>query len=175
MIAALAVLMAAGLVQGPPPVSTAPAQQGPWVEVSAGPAFVHRDNTHGLSSGPLVRLGLGAALTDYAAGELWISGALESAPLSTPGDAAVAAVGLGARLRLHVFDPEGKLALWARLGAGVQAAAAGDVRSGPTGFAGAQLLFQPFVRRFAVGLEVEAIASRGSAGFALLPSLRAAL
>ena len=171
----LALLMAAGLVQGAPAVPSAPAQQGPWLDLSVGPAFLHRDDTHGLSSGPLVRLGLGAALTDFAAGEVWVSGVMQSAPLSTPGDTAVAAAGLGARLRLHRFDPDGKLALWARVGAGFQGAAAGDARSGPTGFAGAQLLFQPFVQRFALGLEMEAIGERGAVGFALLPSLRAAL
>jgi hypothetical protein len=36
-------------------------------------------------------------------------------------------------------------------------------------------LWQPFVRRFAVGLEVDAVAVRSGFGFAVLPSLRCAL
>ncbi len=174
MIAALAMLVAAGIAP-PSGLPTWPAQQGPWLEVSAGPALLHQTGVRGFGTGPLLRLGLGKALSDYAAGEVWVSGAVQSAPYSAPGDTAVAGLGLGGRLRLLSFGNEGKLAIWARLGAGWQGAAAGDGRSGPTGFAGAQLLFQPFVRRFAVGLEIDALAARGTAGFALLPSLRCAL
>ena len=47
--------------------------------------------------------------------------------------------------------------------------------SGPAGFAGAQLLFQPFVKRFALGLEIDAVAVRSGLGLAVLPSLRCAL
>jgi hypothetical protein len=180
MMLAIAALLAAGMQVAPAArpdlqVATAPAQQGPWLSMQAGPSFAHQGGLRGLSSGPLVRLGVGAAFTDVVGGELWLSGALESAPLSTPGDAAIAALGLGARLRLHRFDAEGKLALWAHAGAGWQAAVAGSARSGPAGFAGAELLFQPFVRRFAIGVELDGLASRGTLGFALLPSLRCAL
>ena len=175
MIAALAVLLAAGAAQVPAGVAAAPAQRGPWLDVAAGAALLHRNQSSGLSAGPTVRLGLGLAVSDFAAGELWLAGAVQSAPPSAPGDTALAGLGVGGRLRVFRFDPEGKLALWARLGAGWQAAAAGGAQGGPTGFGGAQLLFQPFVRRFAVGLELDGLASRGSVGFAILPSLRAAL
>lgn len=174
MLAALAVLVAAGIAP-PSQVSAWPSQKGPWLEASAGPALLHQSGSRGFGSGPLVRLGLGKALNEYAAGEVWLSGAVQSAPLSSPGDAAVAAGGVGGRLRLHAFGDEGKLSLWARVGVGWQAAAQGEARSGPAGFAGAQLLFQPFVRRFAIGLEVDGLAARGAAGFAVLPSLRCAL
>jgi hypothetical protein len=175
MIAALAALLAAGTAPVPPGVGAAPAQRGPWLDVAAGAAVLHRHRSSGVSTGPMVRLGLGLAVSDFAAGELWLAGAVHSSPRSAPGDTALAGLGVGGRLRVFRFDPEGKLALWGRLGGGWQAAAAGDARSGPTGFAGAQLLFQPFVRRFAVGLELDGLASRGSLGFAILPSLRAAL
>jgi hypothetical protein len=174
MIAALAVLFAAGIAP-PSQLPTWPAQQGPWLEVSAGPALLHQSGTHGFGTAPMVRLGLGKALNDYAAAEVWLSGAMQSAPLSSPGDAAVAAGGLGGRLRILSFGDQGKLAVWGHAGAGWQVIAAGDARSGPAGFAGAQLLFQPFVRRFAVGFEMDALAARGAVGFALLPSLRCAL
>ncbi|GAC1348373.1 MAG: hypothetical protein NVSMB23_29330 [Myxococcales bacterium] len=174
MFAALAVLVAAGIAP-PSQLPSWPAQKGPWLEIAAGPALLHQSGARGVGTGPLVRLGVGKALSDATAAEVWLSGGLQSGPLSSPGDAAVAAAGLGGRLRLHSFGEEGKLAVWARVGAGWQVAAAGDARSGPAGFAGALLLFQPFVRRFAVGLEVDALAARGAAGFAVLPSLRCAL
>lgn len=175
MIAALAVLLAAGLAPAEAPRPQPAAQRGPWLDLAAGPSFLHQSGTHGFSAGPQVRLGLGAALNDFAAGELWLSGNVQSAPLSSPGDSALAGLGVGGRLRMLRLDPESRLTLWAHLGAGWEAAAAGPSRSGPAGFAGAQLLFQPFVSRFSVGLELDALARRGAVGFALLPSLRAAL
>ncbi|MFL5414571.1 MAG: hypothetical protein ACJ78Y_01150, partial [Myxococcales bacterium] len=66
----------------------------------------------------------------------------------------------------------GKLALWGRAGAGF---ASSPGQSGPLGFGGAQILWQPFVKRFAFGIEADALLMRGGAGFAVLPSLRCAL
>ena len=57
MIAALAVLLAAGAVQAPAGVAAAPAQRGPWLDVAAGAALLHRNQSSGLSAGPMVRLG----------------------------------------------------------------------------------------------------------------------
>lgn len=175
MIAALAVLLAAGLSPAEAARPQPPSQRGPWVDVAAGPSFLHQTGVRGLSSGPLVRIGLGVALSDFAAGEVWLSGNVQSAPLSSPGDSALAGLGVGGRLRMLRLDPENRLTLWAHAGAGWEAATAGPSRSSPAGFAGAQILFQPFVSRFSVGLELDAVARRSAIGFALLPSLRAAL
>ena len=49
------------------------------------------------------------------------------------------------------------------------------LRVSEIGFGGAQLLFQPFLNRFAFGLEVDAVGVRSGLGFAVLPSLRCAL
>src|SRR5258708_13219938 len=160
MIAALAVLVAAGAAQVPAGVATAPAQRGPWLDVAAGAALLHRNQSSGLSAGPMVRLGLGLAVSDFAAGEVWFAGAVQSAPPSAPGDTALAGLGVGGRLRVFRFDPEGKLALWARLGAGWQAAAAGSAQGGPPGFARPPLLFQPSLRPFPLGLDLHRLASR---------------
>ena len=146
--------------------------QQPWVEMSAGPVLLHQTGRAGLGSGPLVRLDLGYPLSDRAAAEVWLSGAVESAPLGTPGDRAIVAAGAGGRFLLTRLDAEGKLGLWAHAGAGWGAQAAGDGAPGPTGFAGALLSFQPFVKRFQLGLEVDALAYRKAWGAAVLPSLR---
>ena len=144
----------------------------PWVEMSAGPVFLHESGRAGIGSGPLVRLDLGYPLSERAAGELWLSGAMETAPLGTPGDRAIVAVGAGGRFLLTRLDTEGKLGLWAHAGAGWGAQAAGDGAPGPTGFAGALLSFQPFVQRFQLGLEGDVVAYRKAYGLAVLPSLR---
>lgn len=162
MIALIAALLAA-----PPPVS----QRGPWLEMQAGPQVSFRDRGAGV--GPEVRLGLGVGLTGRLAAEAWLSGALEEAPLRSPGDRSRVAAGLAARARLFQLDSDGKAMVWGRVGAGWAAAMPGG--SGPAGFAGAQLLFQPFVNRFALGLEVDAVALRSGIGLAVLPSLRCAL
>lgn len=159
-----------GAPSGPPA-----AQSGPWLELQAGPSFQHASGSRGLGSGPLLRMSLGMELGDIFVAELWAAGNISSAPLSTPGDRAQVGGGAGARLLLHRFDPEGKLALWAHAGAGLLSAAAPDTPQGLAGFAGPSLVFQPLLRRFALGMEIDAVASRGSLGFALLPSLRCAL
>ena len=164
MVALIAALLAAPPT---PPVS----QRGPWLEMQAGPQVLFRQSGAGV--GPEVRLGLGVGLTERLAAEAWLSGALEEAPLRAPGDQSRVAAGVAARARLFQLDSEGKAMLWTRLVAGWAAGTPGG--SGPTGFAGAQLLFQPFVNRFAVGLEVDAVGVRSGLGFALLPSLRCAL
>ena len=163
MIALIAALLAAPSL----PVS----QRGPWVEMQPGPQVLFRGRGAGI--GPEVRLDVGVGLTERLAAEAWLSGALEESPLRSPGDQSRVAAGLAARARLFQLDSEGKLMLWARAGAGW--AAATPTGSGPAGFAGAQLLFQPFVKRFALGLEIDAVAVRSGLGLAVLPSLRCAL
>jgi len=149
----------------------AAAPQQPWVEISAGPVFLHEQGRSGLGDGPLLRLDLGYPLSDRAAGELWLSGAMESAPLGSPGDRAIVGAGAGGRFLLTRLDGEGKLGLWAHAGAGWGAQAAGGGAPGPTGFAGALLSFQPFVKRFQLGLDADAVAYRKAIGLAVLPSL----
>ena len=146
-------------------------QRGPFVEMQAGPQVLFRGR--GMGTGPEVRLDLGLGVTERIALEAWVSGALENAPLRAPGDESRIGAGLSARARLYQFDSEGKIALWGRAGAGY--AASGPGQSGPMGFGGAQLLWQPFVKRFAFGLEVDGLLMRGGAGFGILPSLRCAL
>ncbi len=164
MLLALALMAAAPL---------AAAQSQPWLEISAGPMVLHRNG--GLDSGPLLRMQVALPLTERLAGELWAAGSLESAPLGRPGDQALVGGGLAARFLLHQFDAEGRFALWAHGGAGYLAAAAGNGLSGPTGFGGAAFVFQPLIRRFALGVEADAVGARSAFGFALLPTLRCAL
>jgi hypothetical protein len=147
----------------------------PWVDVSAGPLFLHRTGRAGLNSGPLVRLHLGIPLGERFAAELWTSGALQSAPLGTPGDSAIASGGVGGRMMMYRFGGDGQLSLWAHGGLGWSAAAAGDGPHGPTAFGGAALWFQPIIRRFSVGVETDAIGASGGLGFAVMPSLRCSL
>jgi len=144
----------------------------PWVSMSAGPVFLHQSDRAGLGSGPLVRIELGLPLAERAAAEAWLSGAMESAPMGSPGDRAILGAGGGGRFLLMRLDPEGKLGLWAHVGAGWGAIAAGDGSPGPTGFAGALLAFQPFLKRFQLGLEADAVAYQKTLGLAVLPSLR---
>jgi hypothetical protein len=162
MLALAAVLFAAPL-----PVT----QQGPYLEMQAGPQVLFHDSARRI--GPEVRLNVGLGFNDRFAVEAWLSGALLDAPLSTPGDQSRIGAGLAGRARLLQLDSDGKLGLWGRVGAGY--AYADPTGSGPTAFGGAQLLWQPFVRRFAVGLEMDALAVRSGLGFAVLPSLRCAL
>jgi hypothetical protein len=162
MVALIAALLAA------PPAAS---QRGAWLEMQAGPQVLFRQNGRGI--GPEVRLGLGVALAERAAAEVWLSGVLEEAPLRSPDDQSRIGAGVALRARLFNFDADGKVSLWSRAGAGWTAGSPGA--SGPLGFAGAQLLFRPFVKRFAFGLEVDAVAVRSGMGFAVLPSLRCAL
>src|SRR5437660_10195058 len=106
----------------------------PWVEMSAGPAFLHDGGRRGVGSGPMVRLELGYPLGDRAAAEIWLSGNIESAPQSSPGDRAVASLGAGGRLLLAHLDSEDRFALWAHGGGGWGVPAAGDGTAGPLGF-----------------------------------------
>lgn len=160
-------LLAATLAAG-----SATAEQKPWLEMLAGPVALHQTGRSGFGSGPLVRLTAGLPFGERAAGELWMSGSLESAPQGARGDHAFAAVGLGGRVLLHHFDADGKLGLWARAGAGWAIPAAGEGRNGPTGFGGALLSFQPFTKRFQLGLEVDVLGYRSTVGAAVLPQLR---
>lgn len=155
-------------------IAAATAQQ-PWVEMSAGPVVLHESGRAGLGTGPLVRMDLGYPVTQRLAAEVWLSGTLEAAPMGAPGDRAILGAGGGGRFLLRRFGDESKLGLWAHVGAGWGALAAGDgAPAGPTGFAGALLSFQPFVKRFELGLEVDAVGYRKTIGAAVLPSLRCA-
>ena len=162
MVALIAALLAAPVTASPP---------GSWLEMQAGPQVLFRQSGRGI--GPELRVSLGLPFAERAAAEVWLSGVLEEAPLRSPGDQSRIGAGLAARARLIQFGSEGKVSLWGRLGAGWTAGSPGA--SGPLGFAGAQVLLQPFVRRFAFGLEVDALAVRSGMGFAVLPSLRCAL
>lgn len=144
----------------------------PWVEMSAGPLLLHESGRSGVGSGPLVRLDVGYPLGDRFAAEVWLSGAMESAPSGPLGDRALVGGGAAGRALLHRFGDDGKLALWAHAGAGWGLPAAGEGQPGPTGFAGALMAFQPFIKRFSLALEADAVAYRSAYGIALLPSLR---
>jgi hypothetical protein len=91
---------------------------------------------------------------------------------STPGDTAVASLGAGGRLMLARIDADGRFALWAHAGGGWGVPAAGEGAPGPIGFAGPMLTFQPFIQRFSIGLEADALAYRKGFGAAVMPSLR---
>jgi hypothetical protein len=142
----------------------------PWLSMEAGPMLLREGS--GLGSGPLVRVSVGQPAGDRLAGELWLMGALESAPVSAPGDRALLGGGVGGRLLLYSFGSDEKVGLWARVGVGWAAPAAGGGGQGPSAFGGALLTFQPFVKRFSLGLEADAVAFRTTYGLALLPSLR---
>ena len=53
----------------------------PWVEMSGGPVFLRESGRPGLGSGPLLRVDLGVPLAERAATEVWLSGAMETAPM----------------------------------------------------------------------------------------------
>ena len=141
-----------------------------WMEMSAGPSFVHQSSR--TSSGPVVRLNLGYDFGDRLAGELWLSGMIQNGPMASPGDSAYASLGAGGRFLIAHLDADGRFALWAHGGGGWGVPAAGDGTPGPLGFAGPLLTFQPFVKRFALGLEADALAYRNGFGAAFMPSLR---
>ena len=167
MLLALALMIAAPVALPQQQLSEA------WLEMSAGPMVLRHNG--GFDSGPLLRLQAGLPLGERFAAELWAAGSLQSAPLGVPGDQALLGGGLAGRFLLHQFDAEGRFALWAHAGAGYFAAAAGNGLSGPTGFGGAAFVFHPLIRRFALGLEADAVGARGGFGLALLPTLRCAL
>ena len=144
----------------------------PWVEMSGGPVFLRESGRPGLGSGPLLRVDLGVPLAERAATEVWLSGAMETAPMGSPGDRALLGGGLGGRLRVAQFGEDGKIGIWAHAGAGWGVPAAGAGSAGPTGFAGALFSYRPFVQRFSVGIEADALAYKNAIGLALMPSLR---
>ena len=139
----------------------------PWLEMQAGPMLLR-----GGGSGPLLRISVGQPFGERLAGELWLTGVLESAPLAARGDSALVGGGAGGRVLLRSFGSDDKLGIWARAGVGWSATAAGSGNQGPSAFGGLILAFQPFVKRFTVGLEGDALAFKTTVGFALLPSLR---
>jgi len=150
----------------------ATASPQPYVGMSAGPVLLHQSGRTGLGSGPLVRLELGFPLSERWAAEAWLTGAMESAPSRSPGDRALLGAGGAGRLLVVRAGSEGNVGLWLHAGAGWGAPIAGDGTHGPTGFAGAQLTFQPLLKRFLLGIEADAVAWRNTVGVALLPTLR---
>lgn len=142
-----------------------------WLEMSGGPAFVNQQNTRGVTSGPMVRLDLGYPLGERFAAELWLSGEFVGAAAGVPGDRAVAALGAGGRLLIAHLDGD-RFAIWAHGGGGWGVPAAGDGTPGPLGFAGPLVTFQPFIQRFSLGLEADALAYHKGMGAAVMPSLR---
>jgi len=155
-------------------LALAAAAPQPWIGISAGPVLLRESGRPGVGSGPLVRVEVGYPVADRIAAELWLSGAMESAPPTTPGDHALLGAGGGARLLVSRLDSAGKLGLWLHAGAGWGAPVAGDGQHGPMGFGGALFTFQPFMQRFTLGLEANAVAWRSAVGMAVLPSLRCA-
>ena len=121
-----------------------------------------------------LRLAAGIGIGTRAAGEVWLSGALTSAPMARPGDEALYGGGLGGRLRIGDIGESGKLSIWARGGLGYGVFGA-DVGHGPMGFAGGLLVYQPMMKRFSLAFELDVLGNRGGLGWALLPSLRCAL
>jgi hypothetical protein len=146
----------------------------PYLGISAGPVLLRESGRPGAGSGPMVRLEVGYPVADRFAAEVWLTGAMESAPPRAPGDRALAGAGLGGRFLLLQAGSEGSVGLWLHGGAGWGAPVAGDGTHGPTGFGGAMLTFKPFVKRFTLGLEADAVAWRNTLGLALLPTLRCA-
>lgn len=145
----------------------------PWLELSGGPMIVGHGSAAG-SRGPLARIELGMPLTERFAAEGWVAGQIANAPLHAPGDTALLSAGVGARFRMLQL---GQTGLWAH-GGGGWAPSVGTGRSGPLAFAGALVSFQPFLKRFSLGLEADAyvvgnaLGPTSSVAFALLPSLR---
>ena len=157
---------------------SAPTAAVPFLEMSAGPLLLHKSGHAGLDSGPLVRLDAGLPLSERFAAELWAAGSMQAAPLGSQrgsGDQALVGGGIGGRLLVHQFDAEGRLGLWARGGLGYLAATSGEGAYGPTGFGGAALVFQPWVKRFAIGVEADAVGTRSALGLLILPTLRCSL
>jgi hypothetical protein len=193
MVAALmALLLAAGETQAAPapteasfvvgprqtPEQPAPAKarrERPWLELDAGPLFLHRDGASGLASGPAVRFAVGMPLGERVAAELWAAGTLQSLPRNQLGDAGMAGGGIGARLLVYRFDADNRFQLFGRAGAGYMAATTQGAPNGLAAFGGLMFMIQPPVKRFAFGLEVDAMTVGNALGFAILPTLRCGL
>lgn len=144
----------------------------PWVGMSAGPLLLREGGRQGIATGPVVRLEVGYPLGDRFGVETWVSGAMESAPLGAPSDRALLAVGLGGRALILRAGSEDSVGFWLHAGGGWGSPLTGEGGPGPTGFAGALVTFQPFVKRFVLGLEADAVAWRNAVGVAVLPTLR---
>ena len=127
----------------------------PSIGISGGAILFREGGRGGVGSGPLIRVDIGYPIAERAAAELWLTGAMESAPLTKPGDRALVGAGGGARLLVARLDPEAKIGLWLHGGAGWGFPVDGDGRHGPMGFGGALLTFQPFLARFTLGLEAD--------------------
>jgi hypothetical protein len=78
----------------------------PSVGISGGPILFREAGRAGVGSGPLMRVDIGYPIAERAAAELWLTGAMESAPPTKPGDRALVAAGGGARLLVARLDSE---------------------------------------------------------------------
>ena len=152
----------------------ATAPQQPSVGISAGPVFVRESGKSGVGRGPLLRVDVGYPVGDRISAEIWLTSAIEQAPTSSPGDRGLIAGGGGARLLVSRLGSDGTLGFWMHGGAGWGLSIDGDGKHGPVGFGGALVTVQPFVKRFTLGLEADAVAWRNAIGVAVLPSLRCA-
>ncbi len=139
----------------------------PWLEITGGPTFVA-----GHGTGPTARVEVGVPAGDRLAGEAWISGLIDSTPLTS---SAILSAGVGGRVLVTPLSSP--LGLWAHAGAGWSPDIGYSARSGPTAFAGAILSFQPFLKRFSLGLEADAtlwsrsLGPTDAVGLSLLPYL----
>src|SRR3954468_13527493 len=84
-------------------LAIAAATPQPWVEMSARPMLLRESGRPGLGSGPLIRMGVGYPLADRFAAEVWLSGAMQSAPHGAPGDQALVGAGIGGRMLVNPF------------------------------------------------------------------------
>jgi hypothetical protein len=144
----------------------------PWLAMSAGPVFLRQGGGQGMSTGPLVRLEVGYPVGDRLAASAWLSGLMQSAPEGAPGDRALLGAGIGGRVLVLRTGSEDSIGFWLNAGAGWGAPLAGSGGPGLTGFGGALVTWNPFVKRFTLGLEADAIAWRSAFGLAVLPTLR---
>src|SRR5881394_758366 len=141
----------------------------PFVSMSGGPVFGKGSN------GPMARIDLGLPVDDRFAVEGWASGYM-SGSNGGPGDVAIMAVGAGARYL--VANIGAQTGLWAHAGGGWSPKVGYSGSSGATAFGGALLSFQPFLKRFSLGVEADAyvfsnvLGQSSTFALAVLPYLR---
>jgi len=146
----------------------------PWVEISGGPVFVGHGASAG-ANGPMARIDIGLPVADRFAVEGWTAGYM-SGTSRAAGDVAVMSLGAGARFLMAEFGSQ--TGLWAHAGGGWAPYVGYGGRSGPTAFAGALLSFQPFLKRFSLGVEADAyvftnvLGPNNAVALAVLPYLR---
>ncbi|MGZ6144103.1 MAG: hypothetical protein ACXWLM_12250 [Myxococcales bacterium] len=154
----------------------------PWLEMSGGPVLVVGGSAAG-SRGTMARFDVGVPLAESLAAEVWAAGMIEDDP--HPDTYAVqqiqyssALFSLGAGGRYRVLQLGSSIALWAHAGAGWAPYIGTSGRAGPMGFGGAIVAFQPFLKRFSLGVEAQAslwvntLGPDNAVALSLLPYLR---